>query len=677
MRRTRRRLLTLLLFALAVCLVGCVDAQELPQEPQVAGVKLTSHVADWRDEVIYQVIVDRFHDGDVNNNYNVDTRAMARYHGGDWQGLIDKLDYLQALGVTTLWITPVVKNVEEDAGFSSYHGYWTQHFTKHNPHFGELHDLRRLSDALHDRDMKLILDVVTNHVGQVFFYDVNGNGRPDEFLSGSTSADDAEQFARIERISEYDPDFDPRQVQARTGLGESGLAPIIFFNAPEINRVATEPRNIDLDGDGVIAGADEVLGFSNPTWYHRMGRVTEWDVNPPAGYIQGIQTLFGDFPGGLKDIATELPAVRKAMKLSFSYWIDVANADGFRIDTLKHVEYEFWEDWAPAMRQHAAARGKQNFFMFGEVFDGRDDLLGTFTGPDQVDSVFYFSQKFQVFDNLFKCAPGNEAAFCRNADGSYRYGTTSAVESLYQARLANYSAIPQPGGAVDAQGNGVAPQNLLVNFIDNHDVPRYLYERPDARGISSLHNALFYLLTEDGIPCLYYGTEQAFFGGNDPANREDMNVPSFSRYSQRADGYDGHELWDQNNPTFLHIQRLLRLRKQHTALRRGLLELTWTSDHVGGESDAGILAFERATADERALVVINTHEAQESSTQYTDPNDPSMSRTLQTGFPGGTELVDVFATDQPAFTVAADGTLLVSVPALSGRVLVPRANAQP
>ena len=74
-------------------------------------------VEDWRDEIIYQIFVDRFEDGDVNNNYNVDYRDSAAYHGGDWLGIINRLDYIEALGVTALWISPVVRNVEADAGF--------------------------------------------------------------------------------------------------------------------------------------------------------------------------------------------------------------------------------------------------------------------------------------------------------------------------------------------------------------------------------------------------------------------------------------------------------------------------------------------------------------------------------------------------------------------------------
>ena len=88
-----------------------------------------AHVGlDWRDQVIYQIVVDRFDNGDPNNDINVEPSVPGRYHGGDWQGIIDRLDYLDELGVTALWISPVVKNTEEDAGFASYHGYWTQDF---------------------------------------------------------------------------------------------------------------------------------------------------------------------------------------------------------------------------------------------------------------------------------------------------------------------------------------------------------------------------------------------------------------------------------------------------------------------------------------------------------------------------------------------------------------------
>ncbi|HND12928.1 MAG TPA: alpha-amylase family glycosyl hydrolase, partial [Pseudomonadota bacterium] len=185
---------------------------------------------DWRDEVIYQVIIDRFADGDINNNHRVIPSALGRYQGGDWQGVIDHLDYLEALGVTALWISPIVKNIDYDAGFDGYHGYWTQSFSKISPHFGSPAKLRELVDKAHARKMKVVLDIVTNHVGQLFYYDINGNGQPDEIVTGSQSLDSVDPLARLTRADEYDPDFDRRGVQGQNGLGPAGPANIRFLN---------------------------------------------------------------------------------------------------------------------------------------------------------------------------------------------------------------------------------------------------------------------------------------------------------------------------------------------------------------------------------------------------------------------------------------------------------------
>src|SRR3954465_4993766 len=150
-----------------------------------SAIKIETHVQDWRDEIIYQVLVDRFANGDPGNDYNVDSSSLAHWPGGDWKGLEDHLDYIEALGVTTLWISPVVKNVDTDAGFDGYHGYWAQDLTQPNPHFGDVAALRRMVAAAHDKGMKVILDIVTNHLGQLFFYDINENGEPDERVAGS------------------------------------------------------------------------------------------------------------------------------------------------------------------------------------------------------------------------------------------------------------------------------------------------------------------------------------------------------------------------------------------------------------------------------------------------------------------------------------------------------------
>src|SRR5260221_2897502 len=117
-------------------LVACGGAADLDHPADTAHQSNTG--LDWREQVIYQIVIDRFQNGDPNNDYNVEPSVPGRYHGGDWQGVIDRLDYLETLGVTALWISPVVKNTEEDAGFASYHGYWTQDFFRPNAHFGDV-----------------------------------------------------------------------------------------------------------------------------------------------------------------------------------------------------------------------------------------------------------------------------------------------------------------------------------------------------------------------------------------------------------------------------------------------------------------------------------------------------------------------------------------------------------
>lgn len=574
--------------------VGCVSIPDEGKQPLIA-----THVADWRDEVVYQLIVDRFANGDVSNDFNVRPGALARFQGGDWAGIIEHLDYLQDLGVTTLWISPVVKNVETDADVDSYHGYWAQDLTQTNPHFGDLAELRRLTAACHKRNMKVVLDIVTNHMGQVFFYDMNLNGKPDIYLGGTGST------SPVTRSTEYDPDWDPRGVQASTSLGIAGRAPVVFIQDHAINRI---PPN-------------GILGTARA--YHGFGRILNYDDEK--------QRLLGDFPGGLKDVATELPEVRAAMIDLYAQWVEKADLDGFRIDTVKHVEYEFWTTFATGVRERLAAKGKTNFLMFGEAFDGNDKLLGSYTQPGMLDSVFYFSQHFQVFRDVFQFAH----------DPAQQKGTKQ-IEDLWAQKPVNYSNAPQPGGV------GVAPSKLLVNFLDNHDVARFLFFGNGDK--DALRNALTLLMMEDGIPCLYYGTEQDFAGGNDPANRE--------------------VLWDTGFPTsgdtFRHFSKLARIRRDYEAIRRGDTKVVFSTTNTGNEEDAGIFAFERAGGGAKgyALVVLNTNAKKASVTA-------NAQGAMKISARPGSQIVDVLDPNLQAYVVDAGGTIRLTVQPQRAMVLVP------
>lgn len=646
-----------------------------------AEVPMTTQVQNWRDEVIYQLLVDRFDDGDTTNDVGIDRSSLGRYQGGDWQGVINRMGYLKQLGVTTIWISPIVRNVDHDAGFDAYHGYWASDHTLLNPHFGDLATLRRMVRVAHDNGIKVILDIVTNHMGQMFYYDVNNNGRPDEFIEGSGPdypfRNPGGLGSMLRRVTEYDPDYNSRgAVQGFTSLGPAGDAPIVFLQMPQIFRVP--PRSDLLRSQFILA---------RPDGYHRRGRITSYDnVNSQPGE----QVLLGDFPGGLKDIATEREDVRVAMIEAYWRWVRMTDLDGFRIDTLKHVEHGFWQAFTsgltltrniidsrtgevlyaagtrvPGIRQRAMAAGKRNFLMFGEAFDGDDALVGSYTNPNEMDSVFYFPQKYRVFDNIFQCGDGR----------------TRDLEDLLRDRMRNYSATPQPNGA------GVVPRDALVNFMDNHDVSRFLYGlnptvagdlmrggRNCASGVVDgrnprdverfrprLHAALTFLLTEDGIPCLYYGTEQDFRGGNDPSNRERLWDTQFSTAEQRADG---------STSTFGWTRRLITLRRNLPALRRGSMSVRWTTEHTEAEQDAGIMAFERVDGQSYALVVIHAKDGNaETSTERTGG-----AAMMVTAAPG-TELVDVLSDRPRSFTVASNGTVTVSMGPWQASVFVSRAQA--
>jgi len=605
-----------LALALALLPLGsCLDFDGYQQPP-----RLTTEVEDCRDEVIYQVLVDRFANGDSGNDYRIELGAPARYHGGDWRGLEDQLPYLQELGVTTLWISPVIKNVETDADVDGYHGYWAQDFTELNPHFGDLVALRRLVDACHQRDMKVIIDIVTNHVGQVFYYDINLNGHPDEQLQGNG------KDSPVTYINEYAPGFDPRGIQAFTSLGEAGPAPIIFASDPATNHMPPNPAV-----------------FRNPEVYNRRGRTLDFEIQE--------QLLRGDFPGGLKDVDTTRCDVKRAYVDVYARIIEQTNADGFRIDTIKHVEHEFWRYFTQRVRQRLAAGGKRNFFMFGEAFDGRDDLVGSFTqqlppaeaelecasdgaalSGDQLDSAFYFPQYFQAIRDVFAQAQ-----------------STDRIQALWDQRPTTWGTTAPTGGI------GIAPADIPVNFLDNHDVPRFLYNVQQfdlATQRRLLHNALLFVYTAPGIPCLYYGTEQEFRGGNDPANREDLWVSGY----------------DTQNPTFQWIARLAEIRRNYASLRRGEVRVTWATPRTGAEEDAGIFAFERNGGTNKngySLVVINSNREHDSHTGFEGARMPVIA-------PAGTVLEDLLSGER--WTVDDAGTVDVSVAPMSAVILVPEGD---
>ena len=222
------------------------------------------------------------------------------------------------------------------------------------------------------------------------------------------------------------------------------------------------------------------------------------------------------------------------------------------------------------------------------------------------------------------------------------YGDGSTLRS-------RYSFSGKAGGLTSADGEPLSPAQTLVHFLDNHDVPRWLYDFPGK--FERYRNALTFLLTTDGIPCIYYGTEQDFAGGPDPSNREDMWLSDFST----------------EKVTFKHLQRLISIRKELPALRRGNLEFLLTSDQAssvqGVGAQAGILAFSRTYREQKVLVILNTHDDRDSQTVDLDGTP------MSTGLPPNTQLVDLLSGNE--FQVDANGGLNLTINANTALILKP------
>jgi glycosidase len=311
---------------------------------------------DWRDQVIYFVLTDRFADGDPSNNDQgageYDPTKSSHYSGGDLAGIQSKLDYIQNLGATAVWLTPPVAHQwwSQKAQYGGYHGYWATDFTKVDPHYGDLASYRALADSLHQRKMYLIQDIVVNHTGNFFGY----NGAYD-------ASDTAKNFVLYEDQTSKQPA--PTQ------------APF-----SKINRLNPEHAAADI--------------------YH-------WTPPIVDPTIPGQEFRYQ--LASLADLNTTNRQVRQALKQSYRYWLEQVGVDAFRIDTAKYVEPDFWGDFLHApdgILASARALGKTDFLAFGEVFeastpftaDGEQKLLQFMSTPSRkaLDSVIAFPLYFDI-----------------------------------------------------------------------------------------------------------------------------------------------------------------------------------------------------------------------------------------------------------------------------------------
>ena len=450
-------------------------------------------------DVIYLIMPDRFANGDPTNDEPAEfpgshDRSKPRaWHGGDLRGIRDHIAYLKDLGVSTLWLTPVVKN----GATQDYHGYGAADLYAVDPHLGTLQDYQELAAALRQQHMKLLFDAVPNHVGPRHPW-VHKPPRPDWFHGTSE-----------------------RHLDSNSPLQGS------FYGKSPSSPAAGDPF--------------EVLADPHATESMRRNLIEGW------------------FGGILPDLNTENPIVAEYLLQNTIWWIESAGLDGLRVDTFPYLSRSFSEQWHAGLR-----RIYPNLTTVGEVFDPDPVVTSFFVGGkkgwDGVDTglstVFDYPLFFAIRDVLRGHAPAGRIADVLRQDELY------------------------------------AHPDWLIPFFANHDVQRLSGE---SRGLpDQLLPAFALLLTLRGIPQLYYGDEIGLPGAGDPDNRRDF-PGGWADDAQNAFTEEGRT--PDQAKIFAAVQRLLRLRREHGALRTGELFHLFSDDET--------YAFLRRTEDERVLVVFN------------------------------------------------------------------------
>ncbi len=561
------RLTTLLAVLAALALFG------LPAAAQP--LKLHVPSPDWREQIIYFVMTDRFADGDARNNDQgageYDPKRNTRYNGGDLKGLASKLDYIQGLGATAIWLTPPVRNqwMDEQIDLAGFHGYWAQHFKQVDPHIGTLADYRRLSSALHGRGMYLVQDIVVNHVGNYFDY-----------------------------VGGWDPQ-DPTRFYTRNPGSKPTPAP-------------TQPP-FHLNDPRRAADRAAAVYHWTPTMVNVKDRVQETTYQL----------------GGIDDLNTRNPRVRRALREAYGWWIREAGVDAFRVDTAIHVEPEFFDDFlhareprAPGIREAARRTGRQHFLVFGETF-GLDK-----PGED------HHARRMESYirDTEPPRATGTAAPMRERMDGMLNF-------PLYAALVDVFSRGRPPAALADRVQRMLVVNSrphLLPTFVDNHDLDRWL-AGGSAQG---LEQALLTVMTLPGIPVIYYGTEQGF-----TEQRGAMFAAGF------ASG--GRDRYDTTSPLYRRIRALSALRRSDRVFTHGTPQMLHAA-----EAGPGALAWRMTHEGRSAFVAMNTA-----------PHAVLLDN-LDTGLPAGTVLQGRYGFDgMPAPLVVGEGGWLhLTLPPQAGLV---------
>jgi pullulanase-type alpha-1,6-glucosidase len=603
LRRLGLPLILLLLLSIAG-LPGAAPRALAAVDPIDADLVTPSLRHPIRDSVFYFVLPDRFHNGSLANDtggigggptsHGFLPSEKGYYHGGDLAGLRAKLPYLQELGVGAIWMTPIFKNkpLQDDSsslnGVSAgYHGYWITDFTSVDPHFGTNQELADLIADAQGRGMKVFFDIITNHTADVIRYEGTETAYRSKaefpYKDASGNAFDDVQYASGNTF-------------------------------PPLDAATSFPyKPFPLAGEENIKSPS---WLNDPIYYHNRGDTT----------YSGENSTYGDFIKSLDDLFTEHPVVVNGMTEIYQTWIDDFGIDGFRIDTVKHVNIEFWQRFGPAIMDYARNNGKPEFFMFGEVFDGDPAFKSVYTTKGALPATLDFG--FQ----------GNARGFASQSKPTNELRDFFAKDDYYTDADSNVYSTP--------------------TFLGNHDMGRVgLFLKQDNAGAtdaelvarSKLAHALMF--TARGMPVIYYGDEQGFVGdGGDKDARQDMMPSQVASYNDDdligTNATTAADNFDTTHPLYTALKQFAQIRAAHPALRQGA--------QIDRKSSpfAGIYAFSRIDRAERVEYVVALNNA-----------EAAVSESVQT-FSPGMNFTAVYPLGAPALTSDANGSLALDVPAL-------------
>lgn len=529
--------------ALAAALVQPLAARADSPPPPPSDAKLATAPARHDDtrEQFYFVMPDRFANGSTANDKGgltgsrlttgYDPTDKGFYQGGDLKGLTQRLDYIKGLGTTAIWMAPIFKNQPVQGTGSNasagYHGYWITDFTQVDPHFGTNKDLQTLVSKAHAKGLKVFFDVITNHTADVVDYEEKSY----DYLSKGA-------FPYLTKDGEPFDDADYASGGTRFPAVDNG-------SFPRTPVVPAAKKNAKVPS-----------WLNDPTMYHNRGDST----------YAGESTTYGDF-SGLDDLWTERPEVVGGMERIYQRWVRDFDIDGFRIDTVKHVDMEFWTQWATALDAYAAKQGRDDFFMFGEVYSADTSITSPYVTQGRLDATLDFP--FQEAARQYASQGGSARKLASVFADDYKYTTDKA--NAYEQ----------------------------VTFLGNHDMGRVGYflnqDNPKATDAEllakdKLANALMFL--SRGNPVVYYGDEQGFTGaGGDKDARQTMFASKTADYLDDdeigTDRTHASDAYDTGAPLYRQIAALAELRRANPALTDGVQTERYAAD------GAGVYAFSR------------------------------------------------------------------------------------